>query len=139
MNLRAFLKLAVAAMAVPIFSPLARATAVYQYKPDEFLEIDGGLSPNGQYSIRAHGEGEIGADNFHLYLFDAKSGRRIGPLEEVKDNLDTDPGTIGAKWSNDSHFVSITYRIDRREFAEVRYRIEKGRAYCIKNTLKKKH
>jgi len=138
MTRRPFLHLALTAAVGMIVAPLAHATSNYEYKPDEYAQIDGGLSPNDQYSIRAHGEGDLGYDNFHLYLFDAKSGKRIGPLEEVTNNLDTSPGAIGAQWSDDSRFVSITYRIDRRALGEVRYRIEKGRAHCIKNTAKKR-
>jgi len=137
MKLRTFLHLTCAAAAGLVLAPRAHATSIYQYKPDEYVQIDSGLSPNGQYSIRAHGEGEIGADNFHVYLFDAKTGRKIGPLEEVVNNLDTSADMVSARWSDDSRFVSLTYRIDRHEYAEVRYRIEKGRAHCIKNTNKK--
>jgi hypothetical protein len=67
----------------------------------------------------------LGYNNFHLYFFDAATGKKIGVLEEVKDNLDTGAGAIGAQWSKDSRFVTITFRIDRREFASVRYRIGK--------------
>ena len=72
------------------FAPEARATANYEYKPNEYVQINGGLSPDGQYSIRAHGEGELGTDNFHLYLFDAKAGRKIGPIED---------GRAGRHWN----------------------------------------
>jgi hypothetical protein len=137
MKHRTFLSLAAMTVVALALAPFAQATSIYQYKSDEYVEIDSGLSPNGQYSIRAHGEGEIGMDNFHVYLFDAKTGRKIGPLEEVVHNLDTSADMIGAKWSDDSRFVSLSYRVDRHEFAEVRYRIEKGRAHCIKNTNKK--
>ena len=85
----------------------ALATSTYEYKPGEYVVITDGKSPNGEHSIAAHGEGEYGDENFHLYLMDAKSGKRIGPLEEVKDTLDTGADAFTAKWSADSSEVSI--------------------------------
>lgn len=119
---------ALAALAVT--SPL-RATSNYQYKPDEYVVIADGRAPNGQYAISAHGEGELGDENFHLYLMDARSGKVIGPLEEVKDPLDTGAEAFRAKWTADSKQVSITYRVDRRESVMVRYRIDNGRAILV--------
>jgi hypothetical protein len=109
----------------------ARATANYTYKPDEFVVIDGGRSPDGQYAIAAHGDGELGYDNFHLYLMDGKTGKKIGPLEEIKDVLDTATDAFGARWSADSSRVSIQYRVDRHVSATVRYRIAHRRAYPV--------
>ena len=43
------------------------------------------------------------------------TGKKIGPLEEIKDNLDTGADAFYAKWSSDSKEVAIRYRIDRRE------------------------
>jgi hypothetical protein len=42
------------------------ATAEYRHAPDEYVEIYQGTSPNGQYSVAAHGEGQFGWENFHL-------------------------------------------------------------------------
>ncbi len=120
------------------FSSQARATSNYGYKPDEFVVITGGRSPDGKYSIAAHGDGDLGYDNFHLYLMDAAAGRKIGALEEVKDPLDTGADAFTAKWSGDSRQVSITYRVDRRESVMVRYRIENGRATRISGPSKVK-
>lgn len=115
---------------------LALATSNQAYGPKEYAVIDGGLSPNRKYSIAAHGEGELGYGNFHIYLMNAVTGKKIGPLEEIKDNLDTGADAFYAKWSPDSKEVAIRYRIDRREALEVRYRIDKGRAYLIKGPSK---
>jgi hypothetical protein len=38
----------------------ALATSTYEYKPGEYVVIKDGKSPNGEYSIAAHGEGEYG-------------------------------------------------------------------------------
>jgi hypothetical protein len=117
-------------------SPALRATSNYEYKPDEYVVIADGRAPNGQYSIVAHGEGELGDDNFHLYLMNAQTGKVIGPLDEVRDPLDTGADAFHAKWSADSRQVSITYRVDRRESAMVRYRIDNGRAVLISGPKK---
>ena len=108
-------------------SPVS-ATSNYQYKPGEYVVIVDGRSPDGKYSIASHGEGEFGDENFHLYLMDAQTGKKIGALEEIKDTLDTGADAFYAKWSADSREVSITYRVDRHEAVMVRYQIENGRA-----------
>lgn len=107
------------------------ATSNQEYGPNEYTVIDGGLSPDRKYSIAAHGSGELGYGNFHIYLMNALTGKKIGPLEEIKDNLDTGADAFYAKWSPNSTEVAIRYRIDRREALEVRYRMAKGRAYLL--------
>jgi hypothetical protein len=92
--------------------------------------------PIAKYSIAAHGGGELGYDNFHIYLMNAVTGKKIGPREEIKDTLDTGADAFYAKWSSNSTEVTIRYGIDRREFLEVRYRIAKGRAYLLKGPSK---
>ena len=119
-----------------LLSPVVRATSNYAYKPDEYVVIPDGLSPDGQYSIATHGEGALGYANFHVYLMDAKKGKKIGPLEEIKGTLDTGAGAFHAKWSDDSRQVVIRYRIDRHVTVAVRYRIEKGHAYRISGPTK---
>ncbi len=116
---------------IPALIPSAYATSNYEYQPDEFVVIAQGKSPNGQYAIAAHGEGELGYDNFHLYLMDGKTGRKIGPLVEVTETLDTGAEAFEAKWSPDSRQVAISYRIDRRKSVTIRYRIANRRAYQL--------
>ena len=108
-----------------------QATSNYTYKPDEYVVVNNGRSPNGQYSIATHGAGELGYDHFHVYLMDARTGKKIGPLEEIKDTLDTGAEAFDAKWSVDSREVSITYRVDRHVAMKIRYRIEGRRASRI--------
>ena len=112
------------------------ATSNQEYGPNEYAVIDGGLSPDRKYSIAAHGGGELGYGNFHIYLMNAVTGKKIGPLEEIKDNLDTGADAFYAKWSPNSKEVAIRYRIDRHEALEVRYRIDNSRAYLIKGPSK---
>ncbi len=117
-------------------TPVLKATSNYQYKPDEYVVVSAGRSPSGQYSIAAHGEGELGIDNFHLYLMNAQTGKVISVLEEVKDPLDTGAEAFHAKWSADSRQVTITYRVDRRESVMVRYRIDNGRVALVSGPTK---
>src|SRR3954454_14813145 len=84
---------------LPIVSVLG--TWNYQYGPNEYVTVANGISPDGKIAITAHGSGELGDENFHLYLTDAGTGKKIGPLEEIKEFLDTGAGAFGAMWSSD--------------------------------------
>jgi hypothetical protein len=123
--------LSLSAMVLPI--SFALATSNYEYGPDEYVTIASGISPDGKFAITAHGSGDMGYDNFHLYLHDALTGKKIGPLEEVKETLDTGADAFAAKWSKDSQEVTIVYRVDRHEpLKAVSYRIATRRAQRIK-------
>ena len=114
----------------------ALATDNYEYGDDEYVTISKGMAPDGKYAITAHGGGEDGYDNFHLFLTDAIGGKKIGPLEEVDGGLDTGADAYAAKWSKDSQQVVIVYRISRHEPLQVvSYRIAKGRAFRIKGPV----
>ena len=130
---RAFLLL-IALSAAAIVS--ASATSNHHYGLDEYAVVDGGLSPDRKYSIAAHGGGGFGYLNFHIYLMNTATGKKIGPLEGIKETLDTGADAFYARWSPDSTEVAIRYRVDRHEALEVRYRIEKGRAHVLKGPLK---
>jgi hypothetical protein len=115
---------------------IALATSNYQYGSDEYVTIASGISPNGKYAITAHGEGEYGYDNFHIFLTDAVTGKKISPLEEIVETLDTGAGAFCANWSKDSQHVVIIYRIDRHApLKAVSYQIEKGQARLIKGPI----
>ena len=116
----------------------ADATSNYTYKRGEYVTIVDGRSSDGQYSIAAHGQGNYGYEHFHLYLMNAKTGKPIGPLQEIKETLDTGANAFYAHWSADSRQVSITYRIDRHVAVMVRYRIDNGRAHLIGGPTKVK-
>jgi hypothetical protein len=129
----------VAQRVVALFSTLlvsaavALATANYEYGPDEYDTIANGISPDGKYAITSHGSGDLGYDNFHLYLTDAISGKNIAPLVEVVDTLDTKATAFFAKWSADSTEVMIFYRVDRHEpLKAVSYRIANHRPQHLK-------
>ena len=115
-----------------LFLPVARATSCYDYGANEYVTIAKGLSPDGKYAITAHGGGPYGYEHFHIYLTDAIIGKKIGPLEEIVETLDTGAGAFCAAWSPDSGQVVITYRISRHEpLKSVTYRIANRRAYLI--------
>jgi len=129
-SMKAFLFASFCALALSATPCLA--TDNYQYGPNEYVTITDGLSPDGKYAITAHGEGEYGYGNFHLYLTNAETGRNFGPLEEIADTLDTGAPSFCALWSKNSQQVSIFYRISRHEpIQEVSYRIGRGRAFPL--------
>jgi hypothetical protein len=104
------------------------ATATYDYKPGQFLVIDGGKSPDKQFAIVS---GEDKSGNFGVQLMDAKTKKLIGPLEEVATELDSAPDAYRAHWSPDSKHVGISSREDRHLLRNVIYRIENRRAYLV--------
>jgi hypothetical protein len=122
--------------AILVPATVALATSNYQYGPDEYVTIAKGISPNGKYAITAHGEGELGYDNFHIFLTNAVTGKKIGPLEEIVETLDTGADAFCAKWSKDSQQVVIIYRVDRHApLKAVSYHITNGRARLIKGPI----
>ena len=107
----------------------AGATAMYDYKPGQFLVIEGGTSPDKKFSIVS---GENKAGEFGVYLRDAHTKNLIGQLEEVATGLDSAPDAYHAHWAPDSKHVGITSRADRHWADNAIYRIENRRAYPVK-------
>jgi hypothetical protein len=108
----------------------AGATATYDYKPGQFLVIDGGTSPNKKFCIVA---GESKSGDFGIYLKDAQTKKLIGQLEEVATGIDSAPDAYHAHWSPDSKHVGITSRADRHWAPNIIYRIENRRAYVVES------
>jgi len=106
----------------------AGATAMYDYKPGEFLVIDGGTSPDKKFSIVS---GENKAGDFGVYLRDAQTKKLIGQLEEVATGLDSAPDAYHAHWAPDSKHVGVSSRADRHLTHNIIYRIENRRAYVV--------
>ncbi len=79
----------------------AGATAEYDYGPDEYVIIDGGLSPDARTSLAAHAAGTRG--DFHVRLMAEPAHRRIAMLDDISDdnNLDTKASAYHAEWSKD--------------------------------------
>ncbi len=119
------------AAALPLAA--AHATSDRTYKKNEFLTITDGLSPDKLHSMAAHGDGDLGSDNFHVYLMTEPGHKKIGPLTEIGDNeyLGTAPEAFWARWSPDSRYVAILYREGRRVITFRLYRIENSRAHIL--------
>ena len=112
-----------------LISSAALATFNYEYGDDEYVTISNGISPDRRTAITTHGEGDMGYEKFHVYLFHALTGKKIGPLEEIVEPLDTGAGAFGAKWASDSSAVTIVYRVDRHApLKSITYRLANGRA-----------
>jgi hypothetical protein len=108
-----------------LFTALAHATGTHEYGADEYVTVSAGLSPDGKFAITAHGSSDSdGYTGFHLYLTDAITGRKIGVLKEVAGSLNSDASSFAAKWSSDSHQVTIVYQVGRHvPLKAVSYRI----------------
>lgn len=109
----------------------ANATANYTYKKNEYVTVNGGLAPNKAYSIATSGEGDLGYDNFQVYLMREPGHKKVGPLTEIGEILDTAAYAYSARWSPDGNYVAILYRLDRRVIALKIYKIANGRAYIL--------
>ena len=111
----------------PVIS--VRATSNYEYGPDEYVTIANGISPDGKIAITTHGSGELGDEDFHLYLTDVGTGKKIGPLEEITEYLNTAANKYAAQWSSDGQQVTIIWLVDRHEpLKAISYRITGRRA-----------
>ena len=134
MNLRRMIRPTAALVCgVAFLVKSASATSNHTYNPGEYVTVVDGRAPDGKYAIATHGDGDLGYEHFHVYLMDARTGKKIGPLEETAKNpLDTGADAYYAKWSADSSEVSITYRADRHVAVKITYLIAKGRAFRTK-------
>jgi hypothetical protein len=88
------------------------ATDNYSYRANEYAIVSGGRSPDGRWSIAAHGGGLYGDDDFDLYLMREPAHEKLVPLR-TRDHLDTGPLSIVALWAPDSRYVAVLNRIDR--------------------------
>src|SRR5262249_9792342 len=107
MQFRVLMSVIVAASFV--FGPL-RAASTYQYGKNEYVIIGDGLAPSKKLSIAAHGGGEDGGDDFHVWLMAEPAHKRLVVLDNMlcTDNgasgacLDTGANAYNAVWSPDS-------------------------------------
>ena len=111
----------------------ARATSNHQYAKDEYGIIRDGLAPGKQLSLASHGEGELGDEDFHVWLMAEPAHRRFAKLDAISsdNNLDTDPAAYHAFWSKDSRHVGVGFRSERYVVTLNLYRIEDRRAHLI--------
>jgi hypothetical protein len=110
-----------------------RATDTHDYTSGEYAIIRDGLAPDKRKSLAAHGDGEGGSENFHVWLMAEPAHRRIAALDDIGDsnNLDTGPDAYHARWSDDSHHVAVAFRSGRHEVQLNLYRVASGSAHLI--------
>jgi hypothetical protein len=110
-----------------------RATSNHQYAKGEYGIISGGLAPNKQLSLASHGEGELGDENFHVWLMAEPAHRKIMALDDISsdNNLGTAPDAYHAFWSKDARHVGVGFRSSRHEVTLNLYRVENRKAYEI--------
>jgi hypothetical protein len=119
--------------ALALASLPARATSNHEYAKGEYGIIRHGLAPNKQLSLASRGEGELGGEDFHVWLMAEPAHRKIVKLDDISsdNNLDTDPDAYHAFWSKDSRHVGVAFRSSRHEVTLNLYRVENRRAYPI--------
>lgn len=127
-----FLRIAIVA-AIVLFACAtvpSRATSNHQYAKDEYAVIRDGLAPDKKMSLAAHGDGELGDGDFHVWLMSEPEHRKVMALPDIgsENNLDTAPDAYHAFWSEDARHVAIAFRSSRHEVALNLYSIEGGRA-----------
>jgi len=112
----------------------AHATSVHDYAKGEYAVIRDGLSPSRRMSLAAHGEGEGGAANFHVWLMAEPRHRKLMALNEIgsDNNLDSAPDAYHAFWSENSRFVAVAFRSGRHEIQLNLYRIGDISAFLIR-------
>jgi len=117
------------------FAP-AHATDSHDYGTDEYAIIHDGMAPNKRLSLAAHGDGDGGSDNFHVWLMAEPAHRKIVPLGNIgsDNNLDTGPNAYHAQWRADSRGVAVLFRSGRHEVQLNLYRIEGTRAHLVRGT-----
>ncbi len=109
----------------------ARATDEHTYTKGEYALIRDGLAPDKRKSLAAHGDGDGGRDNFHVWLMAEPVHRKLMALDDIDARLDSGPNAYYAFWSKDSRRVAVTYRSDRHVVELNLYQIEGRRAYPI--------
>jgi hypothetical protein len=117
----------------------ASATSNYQYGKDEYVVIGDGLAPSKTLSIAAHGSGEFGYEDFHVWLMAEPAHKRLAVLDNMTCTndgvsspcLDTGADAFTAVWSPDSRHVAVTFRTNRHMLRLNVYAIEGRRAVLL--------
>jgi hypothetical protein len=124
---------AVLAAIVTLGGVPAWATDTHDYAQDEYAVIGDGLSPDKRLALAAHGDGDGGSENFHVWLMAEPAHRRIAVLDDIgsSNNLDTGPGAYHADWSKDSRQVAVSFRSNRHVLQLNLHRIEGRRAHLV--------
>lgn len=111
----------------------ANATDEHTYAGDEYAIIQNGLAPNKRLSLAAHGDGDGGRDNFHVWLMAEPSHRKLGRLDDISssNNLDTGPNAYRAIWAPDSRHVGVNWRSNRHVLELNLYAVARGRTRLV--------
>jgi hypothetical protein len=117
-----------AALALTCVGVPAQATSVYDYKPKEYVTVDGGLAPNKRLSIAANGY-----RSFHVFLMAEPAQKPIAALPSIDNNaiLATGPSAYHAVWSPDSRYVAMHFRKDRHVLTMLLYEIRGGHPHLL--------
>lgn len=128
-----YLRVLLIAFAAILAVTPAHATDSHEYARNEYAVISDGLAPNKLMSLAAHGEGELGDSNFHVWLMAEPAHRKIMALADIgsDNNLDTGPKAYHAQWSADSRRVAVSFRRERHAIQLNIYNIEGRRAHLI--------
>jgi len=110
------------------------ATDNHSYKVHEYATVSGGRSPDGRWSIASHGDGEMGYENFDLYLMREPAHEKPAPLR-TGGSLDTAPLSIIAVWAPDSKHVALLNRSDRHVLGVRLFTVANGKVQPIKVPL----
>ena len=118
----------------------AHAISEYRYGKHEYVIIQDGLAPNKRLSIAAHGAGDDGDDDFHLWLMAEPAHKRLAVLANISfiDNghagpyLDSGANAYNTVWSPDSRHVAVWFRTNRHILRLNVYAVEGYRAMLIR-------
>jgi hypothetical protein len=116
------------------------ATSEYHYGRNEYVIIQDGLAPNKRLSIAAHGAGEGGGDDFHVWLMAEPAHKRLAILDNVSDTddghaaayLDSGADAYTAVWAPDSRHVAVSFRTSRHMLRLNVYAVDGSRAALIR-------
>lgn len=119
------------------------ATDNYSYRDGEYAVISGGQSPDGRWSIAAHGSDPYGDKGFGLYLMREPAHKKLAPLGTT-DHLDTGPLSIIGLWAPDSRHVAVLHRTDRhilelRLFAVANGKVQAVDVPSLVNSIGRQH
>jgi hypothetical protein len=110
----------------------AHATSNYNYKPDEYVIVDGGSAPDRHLSLAAYGTEDLGY-GFHVYLMAEPAHKIIVALPGIDDHiiLDTAADAYHAAWSPDSRHVALHFRTDRHVETMLLYGLGERRPHLV--------
>jgi hypothetical protein len=131
--MRLCLRLHILAVLLALGPAPARATDMHDYGKDEYAIIHDGMAPNKRLSLAAHGDGDGGTDNFHVWLMAEPAHCKIVALGNIgsDNNLDCGPNAYHAQWRADSRSVAVLFRHGRHEVQLNLYRIEGDRSHLV--------